>query len=557
MKLSPRNGLALFAVVLLLGAAARPALGDCTVTNLGITPLNDLGFGTYKGFTGGLYPNGANQRPPAHDAAGLNIARNEVLPRDVNGTVNTNSGKIVLLSIGLSNSTQEWASKGTQHFKGIADPDPAKNPQVMIVDGAQGGQATDAWTNINAPTWTVVLQRLTNAMVTSNQVQAVWLKLAQRQPFTNGLFPAHALSLQHDLEIIVRNMGIRFPHLRLTYVASRTRAYDTNAPDLNPEPFAYESGFSVKWLIEKQLSGDPSLNFNTNNGPVVAPWLAWGPYLWADGMTPRSDNFRWMCSDLESDFTHPSTNGGVPKVAQQLLNFFKTDPTATPWFLRKTVTNLPPTCAPAASTNSGVAPLAVTFTANASDPDGSIADLRWTFDDGNFSLATNPVKTFPAPGFYTARLTVTDNSGNTTRSNVAVNVTTTYDLWKQAKFTPAEQANAAISGESADPDADGLSNLLEYSLGLEPKTPNFPPFGPPTVALDTNGAAFTYTQYKAATDVALTPELSSDLAAWNFGPGFVNTTQVTDNGPTQTVTVRDTASFSSLVQDFFRLRVTK
>src|SRR5258708_989811 len=195
MKLSLRIGLALFAALLLLGAGARPALADCTVTNLGITPLNDLGFGTYKGFTGGLYPNGANQRPPAHDAAGLNIARNEILPRDANGTVNTNSGKIVLLSIGLSNSTQEWASKGTQHFKGIADPDPSKNPQCLIVDGAQGGQATDAWTNINAPTWSVVLQRLTNAMVTTNQVQAVCLKLAHRQPFTNTPFPAPPLSL--------------------------------------------------------------------------------------------------------------------------------------------------------------------------------------------------------------------------------------------------------------------------------------------------------------------------------------------------------------------------
>ena len=53
---------------------------DCTLTNLGITPLNDLGSGLYKGYSGGLYPNGANSRPPAHEAAGENIATNLIVP---------------------------------------------------------------------------------------------------------------------------------------------------------------------------------------------------------------------------------------------------------------------------------------------------------------------------------------------------------------------------------------------------------------------------------------------------------------------------------------------
>src|SRR5258708_37038012 len=84
-------------------AAASHLLGDCTLTNLGITPINDLGPGLYKGYAGGLYPNGANTRPGAHEAAGLNIATNLIQPLTAVGNVDTTNGKIGLLSIGMSN----------------------------------------------------------------------------------------------------------------------------------------------------------------------------------------------------------------------------------------------------------------------------------------------------------------------------------------------------------------------------------------------------------------------------------------------------------------------
>src|SRR5882672_4422071 len=168
--------------LLLLTVFASSALADCTVTNLGWLPLPDLGIGQYKGFTGGLYPNGLNRRPPAHDAAGLNIALNQITPRLLSGNIDTNTGKIVLLSIGVSNTTQEWATKGPGAFKPRADADLSKSPQVVIVDGAQGGQDTQRWTNRNAVTWTNVLNALTASGVGSNQVQAVWLKHARIQP---------------------------------------------------------------------------------------------------------------------------------------------------------------------------------------------------------------------------------------------------------------------------------------------------------------------------------------------------------------------------------------
>ena len=409
-----------FLAIAVLGCTDLQA--DCSLTATGNVPLNDLGPASYKGFTAGLYPGGANTRPAAHDRAGIEIATNQIRPLNAAGSPDPANGRIVMISIGMSNTTQEFASKGPQAFKPRADADASKNPQLVIVDGAQGGKDAAAWGDPNAATWATVNQRLAAAGVTPRQVQIAWVKAALARPNNYGAFPAHAQALQSDLAAIIRNLKINYPNIRISYLSTRTRAYTDIPTALNPEPFAYENGFAVKWTMQDQIEGKGNLNFDPARGPVVAPFIAWGPYIWADGLTARSDGFTWLCSDLESDFTHPSAGGGVRKVADQLLAFFKTDPTATPWFLRKTTTGQVPEVTASASVTSGPAPLRVNFTASANDPDGSNASYQWTFDDGTFSTAQNPAKIFPAPGAYNARLTVTDNSGNTVRRIIPIHV---------------------------------------------------------------------------------------------------------------------------------------
>jgi hypothetical protein len=322
----------------------------------------------------------------------------------------------------MSNTTQEFGSASPNAFKSRADADPAKNPRLTIVDGAIGGQPASAWVNPNSPNWTTVMQRLANAGVTAQQVQVVWMKQADAQPYQYGAFPAHAQHLQGELEAITRNLKAKFPNMRLEYVSSRTMSYNTVVTGLNPEPFAYESGFSTKWMIENQINGVGNLNYDPDQGPVTAPYLSWGPYLWADGANPRSDGFTWLQSDLQADLTHPSQSG-IRKVADQLLAFFKTDPTATPWFLRSNVVGQAPTITDTfVSASSGAAPITVQFKALASDPDGVIAEYVWTYDDGTFSYAQNPIKTFAAPGFHHVHLTVIDNSGNAVQKEIQIRV---------------------------------------------------------------------------------------------------------------------------------------
>ncbi|MCA1623456.1 MAG: VCBS repeat-containing protein [Acidobacteria bacterium] len=297
----------------------RALAADCTRTSMGLIPLNDLGAGTYNGSQGGLYPGGTNTRPSAHEIAGIQQSL-AVRPLDANGQPSA-SGKYVLLSIGMSNTTQEFST-----FKMIADADPRKNPNLVIVDGAQGGQDANDWNNPTSNTWINANTRLTQAGVTAQQVQVVWLK----QQFAGdnlAAFPTDAARLRDVLRGIALIAKSKYPNLRVLYVSSRIYG-NYNGPLRGKG--AYENGFAVKWLVEDQINGDPRLAYTGSNPP--APWIAWGPYMWADGLTPRSDGLIWQCSDFVDDGIHPSPTARQ-KVAGMLLNFFKSDSTARLWFL--------------------------------------------------------------------------------------------------------------------------------------------------------------------------------------------------------------------------------
>ena len=538
-----------FVALILLGSwlTSFNSRADCSLTNLGVSPLNEMAFSTYASNKGGLYPNGSNTRPPTHEVAGVAIA-NAIQPLDSAGTVNTNTGKIGLLSIGMSNVTQEWATKGTNHFRGLATNDPSVNPAVVIADGGISGQDAVDWTNILSANWAfVATNRLTSVGLTTNQVQVIWMKQAIQFAGTNGPFPTHAKLLQTMTEQIVRDARVMFPNLKIMYLASRTRAYTNANPSApNPEPYAFESGFSVRWVVEDQIKATNNLNYNSSLGPVVAPWLSWGPYLWADGLNPRGDNFIWLCTDTEFtiDFMHPSAAGGVPKVATQLLTFFKTDPTATPWFLRKPWQGAP-TCAPTASPTNGFRPLTVSFLANAAAGSAPLRDGKWTFEDGEFATNANPVKVFKTPGLYHPRFTITDTNGNTAQGTMTVKVNAKWSDWIASKLTAAELLIPGISGTAANPDGDKFPNLLEFAMGLEPKSAE-----PPEtviVTLTNNVFTLTYPRYKFADDVTLTLEATTDFVTWTP----VTPTPTADDGVVEQLTYQE--STPPNITRFFRL----
>lgn len=289
----------------------------------GLIPLTELGNEKYKGEDGGLYGEGKNEPPPEHAAAAAKELA-KVVPLDADGNP-SDAGKIVFLGIGMSNTTQEFS-----RFKEIADKDADKAKNLIIVDGAQGGQAARQWANETV--WQNAEKRIQAAGVSAKQVQVAWIKQANIQP--TGDLQDHARALQKDMETLLHLAKKHYPNLRVAYLSSRTYGGYARSR-LNPEPYAYEGAFAMRWLIQDQIKKEAKLNYDSARGEVVAPLLLWGPYLWADGTTPRkADGFLYEEKDFGMDGTHPS-NTGRDKVANLILNFLKTDAGAKTWFTGK------------------------------------------------------------------------------------------------------------------------------------------------------------------------------------------------------------------------------
>ena len=307
----------------------------------GLLPLNDLGTGLYLGrYAGGLYPDGSDELPEDHLAAGLERA-SRIRPLDSEGRPDPD-GKVVLLSIGMSNATQEFCgSLGNDCVEDTFIDQALKDASVeredlVIVNGAQGGRTAEEWGSPSDSTYDRVARvALAPLDLSEAQVQVVWLKEAHARPVTSLPSPAaDAFTLERDLGAIVRAVAERYPNVQLVFLSSRTYGgYATT--DLNPEPFAYESGFAVKWLIEAQIRQERGAGADPVAGDLGlgrVPWIGWGPYLWTAGAEGRSDGLVWLPADVEPDGTHPAAPG-ERKVGTLLLDFFSTSPVARCWFV--------------------------------------------------------------------------------------------------------------------------------------------------------------------------------------------------------------------------------
>jgi uncharacterized protein YjdB len=332
----------------------------------------------YLGFQGGLYENSSDTVPADHDAAGLAAAA-AIQPLDQNGNPSS-SGTVVFLGIGMSNATLEFSA-----FKTAAEASSSVNHSTLAIeDGAYGSVTACSWTIANGPPTPVPCPGLTGVpaenqydrvrdtvlatdttapnvpagcgtttspCLTEKQVQVIWLKNANPNPgetslgsLTSTTVCASALSLpivpeacnyESQLGQTIRAAKTRYPNLKQVFLSTRIYAgYATTT--LNPEPYAYEYGFSGKWLIQAQVDQTRSATIDPVAGDMgyapggKAAWTAWGPYLWADGLNPRSDGLVWDPSDFQVDGTHPDDQG-TQKVVNLLMPFFTTS-SYTPWF---------------------------------------------------------------------------------------------------------------------------------------------------------------------------------------------------------------------------------
>jgi len=141
-----------------------------------------------------------------------------------------------------------------------------------------------------------------------------------------------------------------------------------------------------------------------------------------------------------------------------------------------------------------------------------------------------------------------------------------YSAWQRLYFTPAEIATPETSGPLADFDGDGISNLLEFALNLDPTfsehatmIPDTGLRGLPTVGLASNGGGeslsleFVRRTSGSGSGLTYTAEFSSDLQTWQA----VGTETVTAINPRwERVIVTDSLTTMDTPQRFGRVRVT-
>ncbi|MBK6730074.1 MAG: T9SS type A sorting domain-containing protein [Bacteroidetes bacterium] len=324
----------LYLTLLFLAAISlAQAQVQCDNDSTGNIPLTDLGAGTYLGEQGGLYPGGQNTMPSSHLKAGRKMARS-IVPLDSLGNEDWVNGKVLFIGMGASTAGNTW-----NHFMEIFDTLSNVNPYLTLNNACLGAKGIEMMIDTTYNNWywdDEIIPKLASKNSSQAQVQVVWIKTASKVD-TIMEFPLHPSAIADKYEILMGVLQAKFPNLKLVFITSSV--YGGYADpiktfyDVVSEPGSYWNGFGVKWAIERQILGDPDLKYK--GGSKKAPFMGWGPYVWADGVNPSSKGLYWNC---EEDFADDGggyhlTNGGKNKESNLLRDWALTDPIAKIFFV--------------------------------------------------------------------------------------------------------------------------------------------------------------------------------------------------------------------------------
>ncbi len=152
---------------------------------------------------------------------------------------------------------------------------------------------------------------------------------------------------------------------------------------------------------------------------------------------------------------------------------------------------------------------------------------------GTTSIGHDPIS--PADRFFNGSLdeiAIFDQA--LTEAQIRQIISPPWLEWQTLHFTAAEILDPAISGPTADPDGDGLSNVLEYGTGTPPRSSSATP-----LATAPAGGLLTvrYTKNLNAPDVTLVLEQSTTLAAGSWTPVTATPTVISTANQIQTLEV--------------------
>ncbi len=175
--------------------------------------------------------------------------------------------------------------------------------------------------------------------------------------------------------------------------------------------------------------------------------------------------------------------------------------------------------------------------------------LAATALSGTFALGTPPVDSGGRNASWFGAFTL-QHTG--TGVNLVWTPASAWQQWQAARFG-ANWSNAAISGPTVDGDKDGLSNLMEFALALDP---NAPDTVPANLVRNGQNLEYTYTRNKNATGVTYLVEYSDTLAGGSWSSSGVEQNPTPSFEDTNIQTLKVIVPAGSGPKRFVRLKVT-
>ena len=184
---------------------------------------------------------------------------------------------------------------------------------------------------------------------------------------------------------------------------------------------------------------------------------------------------------------------------------------------------------------------------------GTVLNLNFTGTNNITTLRINGLA--QAPGTWGSLASIATNKTSLITGTGLLNVTGTqppYDAWALANSLD----NSTLAKDAtltADPDHDGVPNLLEYATKMNPAANDVVP-----QSATKNGGTldFVYTKNKAATDITYVVEWSDTLLNDWSTIGVSSPTVLSDNGVTQQIKVTVPAG-SGVMRRFVHLKTSR